>query len=89
LNRVKKKLEALATHNKNNKQSLSAASNTPEWGIIPLTVAEIKAITNRIKFDNNASGFLRGKYGSSGQIKGVIYSKSAILIYLRYISERK
>jgi hypothetical protein len=26
----KKKLEAIATHNKNNKQSLSAASNTPE-----------------------------------------------------------
>ena len=80
---------AIATHNKNNKQSLSAASNTPEWGVIPLTDAEIKAITQRIKYDNNASDFLRGKYGSSGQIKGAIKSQSALLIYLRDISEPK
>jgi len=81
----KQKLEKIAAHNKANNQNLGVSSNTPEWGLIALTEAEIKAITNKIKYDDNASEYLKDKFGSSGKIKGAIRSKGALLEYLKNI----
>jgi hypothetical protein len=83
---AKEKLDVLAAYNKRNGQKIGVKANIPEYNIIALTDSEIKAITDKIKYDSNSSEFLDPQKFGSGKIKCGITPNSPLLKYLNSLN---